>query len=200
MPLIFGNGFPWEISWQLGALSPHAADRNSMNQGSGDPMLYRKLIVSTRTLFQLTVAMIFLASGMGTAFAAPTGQAPILVPYTIQAVAGNTQPTKVGNSTPGPSGYGGDGTAALNATFNGSQAIAVDSVGNIYLPDAKNAVIREINAQTGIIMTVAGKPPSSCSGVSCAKINNGCADNVPAVNSPIGSNILGIAVDGFGNI
>jgi hypothetical protein len=53
------------------------------------PMLYRKNIVSTRVLLQITIAMIFFVGGGGAAFAANNGIAPLLVPYNIYTIAGS---------------------------------------------------------------------------------------------------------------
>jgi trimeric autotransporter adhesin len=56
----------------------------------------------------------------------------------------------------GASSYGGDGGLAPSAELNYPQAIAVDSVGNLYIADVGNEVIREVSAGTGVITTVAG--------------------------------------------
>lgn len=53
-------------------------------------------------------------------------------------------------------GYGGDGGPATNALLNYPQAVAVDPAGNLFIADYSNCRIREINAATGIITTVAG--------------------------------------------
>ena len=72
--------------------------------------------------------------------------------------------------------------------------VAVDSVGNLYITDTNNAVIREVNAQTGFINTIAGVPPVG------GKSQTGCADGAPAYGSRIGAGLAGIAVDGYGNV
>jgi DNA-binding beta-propeller fold protein YncE len=53
-------------------------------------------------------------------------------------------------------GYDGDGVPALRAKLNGPQGIAVDSAGNVFIADTGNDRIRKVDAQTGIISTVAG--------------------------------------------
>lgn len=55
----------------------------------------------------------------------------------------------------GVSGYGGDGGPAIAAQLNEPYGVAVDGAGNIYIPDANNNVVREINT-AGIITTIAG--------------------------------------------
>jgi sugar lactone lactonase YvrE len=164
------------------------------------PMLFRKHIVSMRTLLQLTIALVFFVGGVGAALAAgSSGVAPELVPYVVNALAGNVQPpTPTSTAT---AGYGGEGKPGLSATFNSPAVIAVDSVGNIYIADTSSAIIRELNATTGIVNTIAGVPPSGCgTGTTCSKTTLGCSDGVPALNDPIGGNIKGMAVDANGNI
>ena len=56
---------------------------------------------------------------MGAAFAANSGPAPQLVPYTVAAVAGNVVTLSAG-------GFSGDNNLALNATMNGPTILAVD--------------------------------------------------------------------------
>lgn len=52
-------------------------------------------------------------------------------------------------------GYSGDGGLAIYAKFNQPQGIVSDSVGNIYIADAGNNVVRKIDT-AGIITTFAG--------------------------------------------
>jgi sugar lactone lactonase YvrE len=118
--------------------------------------------------------------------------APVLVPYTVNAIAGNNQ-----SAVPG---YGGEGVPGLNATMNGPNAVAVDSVGNVYIVDQTNAIIREWNAQTGIIKTIAGQIPTKCTGTTCTTVNPGCSDGVPALGNQVGAKMLGLVVDGYGNV
>lgn len=113
----------------------------------------------SKTFICSLLGLVAILTGAGTVVAANTGVAPVLVPYTITAIAGNTQ-----SSVPG---FGGDGVLALNATLNGPATLAVDSVGNVYIADTSNALIREVNAQTGIISTIAGVAPTKCTGTTC---------------------------------
>ncbi len=64
----------------------------------------------------------------------------------------------------GTSGYSGDGGAATKATLNLPDGIAVDSQGNLFIADTQNNVIREVNATTGLITTVAGNGTAGFSG------------------------------------
>lgn len=63
----------------------------------------------------------------------------------------------------GTYGFSGDGGSALFAEFNGTQGVAVDATGIIYVGDKTNNRIRKIDA-TGIISTYAGKDTAGYSG------------------------------------
>ena len=56
----------------------------------------------------------------------------------------------------GTSGYAGDAGAATAAKLNAPADVVLDAAGNLYIADTGNNVIREVNAATGIITTVAG--------------------------------------------
>ena len=53
-------------------------------------------------------------------------------------------------------GYSGDLGPATSAEFYDPTAITLDSIGNLYIAGRQNNVIREVDATTGIIRTVAG--------------------------------------------
>jgi photosystem II stability/assembly factor-like uncharacterized protein len=101
--------------------------------------------------------------------AAPTGE--------ISTVAGN-----------GSWGYIGDGGPALNAQLSGPCAVFVDRTGNMFIADSYNSVVREVEASTGKIVTVAGNGAWGYSGDGGAAI--GAAMKFPA----------GLFVDASGNI
>lgn len=63
----------------------------------------------------------------------------------------------------GSYGYSGDGAAATAAQLNSPQAVAVDAVGNLYIADSNNMVIRKVDSQ-GKITTVAGNNSFGYSG------------------------------------
>ncbi|HUZ93959.1 MAG TPA: Ig-like domain repeat protein [Edaphobacter sp.] len=65
---------------------------------------------------------------------------------TVSTIAGNT----------GIAGSAGDGGPALSAEISAPSAIFVDGAGNIFFADTGNSAIREINAITQKISTVAG--------------------------------------------
>jgi uncharacterized protein (TIGR03437 family) len=66
--------------------------------------------------------------------------------------ASGTITTVAGNGTPG---FTGDGGAATSAQINGPFGVAVDSIGNLYIADTGNEVVRRV-APDGTMWTVAG--------------------------------------------
>jgi len=75
--------------------------------------------------------------------------------------------TVAGNGT---IGYAGDGGAATNAQLNYPNGVAVDARGDLFIADANNSVIREVNSN-GIITTVAGNGIGGYSGDDGAATN-----------------------------
>jgi hypothetical protein len=73
----------------------------------------------------------------------------------IRMVNATTQviTTVAGNGT---AVYGGDGQAATSAGIHFPYAIAFDTIGNLYIADNNNNVVRMVNVSTQIISTVAG--------------------------------------------
>jgi sugar lactone lactonase YvrE len=68
----------------------------------------------------------------------------VAVDGTITTIAGN-----------GKKGYSGDGGPAKDASFDGPKELDVDARGNILIVDTENNAIRRIDAQTGVLSTVA---------------------------------------------
>jgi hypothetical protein len=92
--------------------------------------------------------------------------------------------TVAGNGLFGSTGDGGPATSARLDIIN---SVAVDGAGNLYISQF-NSVIREVNAVTGIIQTVAGNGVSGYSG-----------DGGPATSAKLDTPD-GIAVDAAGNL
>ena len=69
--------------------------------------------------------------------------------------------TVVGDGT---YGFSGDGGPATSAQLDSPYGIAVDSADNIYIADENNHRIRRVDANTGVITTVAGNGSSGFSG------------------------------------
>jgi len=70
----------------------------------------------------------------------------------IQTVAGTT------------GGYSGDGALATSAQLDEPFGVYVDSLGNIFIADTDNSVVREVVAVTGNIQTIAGNGTEDYSG------------------------------------
>jgi len=73
----------------------------------------------------------------------------------VREIAGGVVQTVAGNGT---CNFSGDGGPATSATLNFPQGIALDSLGNLFIADAGNVVIRRVVLATGIITTYAGTP------------------------------------------
>jgi sugar lactone lactonase YvrE len=95
----------------------------------------------------------------------------------IQTVAGN-----------GSAGFAGDGGIATAAALSAPASVSEDRFGNLFIADTGNNVIREINATTGVISTVAGNGNAGYSG-------DGGAATSAELHTP-----EMVAVDVFGNI
>ena len=85
-------------------------------------------------------------------------------------------------------GYNGDGIAATSAKLNSPFSIALDSAGNLYFADEGNGRIREVNATTKLISTVAGTGVFGFNG-----------DGISAVSAQLNAP-YGIAIDSVGNL
>ena len=71
----------------------------------------------------------------------------------ISTIAGN-----------GVTGYNGDGGPAVNASLNIPRGITADALGNIYIAEYVGSRVRKVNANTGIISTIAGNGTTGFSG------------------------------------
>ena len=89
--------------------------------------------------------------------------------------------TVAGNGT---AGYSGDGGLATAAELDFPVGVAIDSVGDLFIADNNNEVIREVVKATGDIITVAGNGTAGYSGdngpATAAELN---APNTVAVDS-----------------
>ncbi len=101
----------------------------------------------------------------------------------IRKVSGGTVTTVAGSAT---FGFSGDNGPATSAELSGPVAVAVDSVGNLYISDHNNNRIRKVSG--GTITTVAGNGTGGFSG------DNGTATSAELLTP------VGIAVDSTGNL
>lgn len=104
--------------------------------------------------------------------------------------------TNVGG-TYGTRGFAGDNGLATSATIY-VQSIFADASGNIYIADNNDLLIRRIDGQTGVIITIAGQLPKDLyDAYPCTALP--CGDGTPAALS----NLIGpkgIFVDQAGNV
>src|SRR6266851_3755951 len=85
--------------------------------------------------------------------------ASMLLPAVCMA-QGYTVTTVVGTGT---TGFSGDGGAAVSAQIAGVLSVALDSGGNLYVPDQFNHRVRKVTTD-GTISTVAGNGTAGFSG------------------------------------
>ena len=118
--------------------------------------------------------------------AAPGGVGPFSYQWQLN---GTNLPNGIITTVAGNGGgaYAGDGGAATNASLYYPQAVAVDSIGNLYVADTGNNRVRKV-AASGIISTVAGNGSANYTG-------DGSAATNASLYYP-----YGVAVDSVGNL
>jgi trimeric autotransporter adhesin len=99
--------------------------------------------------------------------------------------------TVAGNGSPN---YTGDGGLATSATLYFPNDVTVDSAGDLFIADSYNCLIREVNAVTRLITTVAGNPQDAGEGQGTFSGDNG-PPTLANLNLPDG-----VAIDSFGNL
>ncbi len=82
----------------------------------------------------------------------------------------------------------GDGGLATSATLSGPGGIRTDNSGNLYIADTNHNVVRRVDAQTGVITTIAGTGSDGYSG-----------DGGPAASAQM-SAPYDVALDQAGNL
>ena len=110
---------------------------------------------------------------------------PFTAQYLITSASTPLIYTIAGN---GSAGYSGDGGPATAATLNYPAAAIRDALGNLYIADSNNNLIRKVAAGTGIITTIAGNGTAGFSG-----------DNGPATSAEL-NYPFGLALDSSGDI
>ncbi len=113
--------------------------------------------------------------------------------YYVSTLAGDTSSLATNPFLNANAGWR-DGVGG-QALFNGPTGIAVDTMGNVYVADTYNNVIRKINTVFNTVTTIAGDT---------ADIKKGLDSNLGYVDgsafSARFSNPLGVCVDKFGNV
>jgi hypothetical protein len=165
----------------------------------------------------------FLASSLLLLAACASGvsaqTAPQLLPYTARLIAGGgaTATFTVGNSTTGPfcpvagapnfaTDTFGDGCLATEVQLTAPRYAVSDKKGNVFFGDYTNALVRRVDAVTGIITAVAGggsgtlvKGSPCTTGtttpVSSDSLGDGCLGTQVRLGTP-----AGVAFDAAGNL
>lgn len=120
---------------------------------------------------------------VNTSAAAVTIATVTIAPGAIQTVAGN------GTSCSDPTSGCGDNGPATSAQLNFPAGISLDAAGNIFIADTFSNAIREVNATTGTIQTVAGTLGS-----------RGYSGDAGPATSALLDTPYGVLVDALGNI
>jgi Bacterial Ig-like domain (group 3)/NHL repeat len=130
--------------------------------------------------------------GAGNLYIADTGNDRVRM---ISAATGIIT-TVAGNGSAGNSNANqvGDGGAATSANLNQPYGVTVDAAGNVYIADTHNHRIREVNAATGVISTIAGTGTIDSNG---AGGYNG--DNITAITAEL-NYPYAVAFDTAGNM
>jgi hypothetical protein len=91
----------------------------------------------------------------------------------------------------------GDGCAASSSTLSSPQGVTIDGAGNLVIADTGNDLIREVNAESGIITVLAGNLLGT--GGLCAAKTDGIGDGCPATQATLNAP-QGTTFDVFGNL
>jgi len=111
---------------------------------------------------------------------------------TVHAIAG--RPVAYGY------GYSGDGGPATDALLCQPWDVALDRSGNLFIADTNNNRIRRVDAQTGIITTVAGSGPvNGFEHYGTDGQGTFCGDGGPALQACLNTP-YGVVVDSAGNL
>jgi Bacterial Ig-like domain (group 3)/NHL repeat/IPT/TIG domain len=160
-----------KLTVSTGAITTVAGDGIQGYNGDGIPAIYAELYAPSGVALD-SAGNIYIADEENERIRKVNASTGI-----ISTVAGN-----------GTAGYNNDGIPATSANLYFPTGVAVDSAGNIYIADWENDRIREVNASTGNISTVAGNGTRGFSG-------DGAAATSAELNFP-----SAVTVDSAGNI
>ena len=166
-----GTGTVRQVNVSTGLISTFAGSTQGYG-GDGGP--------ATSAQLQCPVGMA--VDGAGDLFIADAGDS------VVREVNAATGLVSTAAGINGNGGDSGDGGPATSASIGYPNAVILDSNGNLYISDAQNCGIREVNALSGMISTVAGD------GV-CGYSGDGGPATSASLNVP-----LGMAMDSTGNL
>ena len=173
------NPMPWLLFLCLAviqfSLTQAAAAQSAENTQETDQAATGKASLTPQVTYP--VGTIFTVAGSGAYSYGGDGSkatvAPLRQPLGAATYGGNFYIADYGNDiirevttssgiintiagTPVAAGYKGDGGAATSALLNNPRAITLDGLGNQYIADSANNVIRKVDSTTKIITTIAG--------------------------------------------
>lgn len=166
-----GNNRVRKVDAQTGIVTTIAGTGESFSGGDGGPS-------SSASLYTPEAVA---ADGAGNVYVGQTGG------KRVSKVDANTGliTTIAGN---GEGGFSGDGGPAASARLGAARGVAVDADGNVLIADSSNNRVRQVDARTGIITTIAGTGEEGFGG-----------DGGPATSAKLW-NPVGVAIDGTGGI
>ncbi len=167
----------------------------------------------------LSLAFVLCVSVLGPGNKAFGQTPPQLLPYVVTLLAGGAASSPAVGATCPQSGFKstdkfGDGCLATEVALSAPRFVVADKLGNIFFSDSANAIVRRIDAATGIITLVAGGATSnpvagaacpSGSGTATTGDGDGCLGTDVKLGKPHGlafssSGNLYIADNSFSNI
>ncbi|HKD09961.1 MAG TPA: IPT/TIG domain-containing protein [Bryobacteraceae bacterium] len=98
--------------------------------------------------------------------------------------------------TSGSPGWSGDNGPALSAQFTNPIRISVDSQGNLYITDYTNQSVRKVDANTGIVDTIAGNGTLGFSGDGSSAVGSQLADPHDVVKDSAGNIYIADTLNG----
>jgi sugar lactone lactonase YvrE len=116
--------------------------------GTGTPGYTGDQVFATRTMVSTPAGMAL--DGAGNLYFADTGN------HIVRRIDAFTGIITTVAGTPTIQGFTGDNRAATQATLSFPEDVAFDATGNLLIADTGNNVIRQVDAATGTIHTIAG--------------------------------------------
>ena len=149
------------VDAQTGIISTIAGTGSPGYQGDGVP--------AAQTMVNTPAGLVL--DGAGNLYFADTGN------YIVRRIDVSTGIITTVAGTPGVQGYSGDGGAAAQARLSFPQSVTFDAAGDLLIADTSNNAVREVDAVTGKIRTIAGTGTAGYNG-------DGQAATSAQLNSP----------------
>ncbi len=190
----FGNSRIREVNGSTGIITTVVGNGSSNFSGEGGPAIYASLGSPNEVLVDKNNDIFIEDEGSARVLEVPSSYR---VQFGITMQAGDIY-TVAGS---GGTGFSGDGSLALGATFDNLSGIALDAAGNLFIVDRWNNRIREVpnvaQVSFGITMLAGNIYTIAGNGLGFGFTSSG--DGGPALDAELGSPD-GIAVDQLGNV